>query len=51
MEFVRMMKFEPQFQIKCIGRGEGDGIFILEVIDKYWNSKGVSGLPLVSSGA
>ena len=46
-----MVKFEPQFQIKCIGRGEGDERLILEVIDMYWDSKGASGLPLVSFGA
>jgi len=46
-----MVKFEPQFQIKCIGRGEGDERLILEIIDIYWDSKGAPGLPLVSSGA
>ena len=35
-----MVKFEPQFQIKCIGRGEEDARFILEVIDMYWDLKG-----------
>ena len=46
-----MMKFEPHFQIKCIGRGEGDERLILLVIDMYWDSKEASGLPLVSFGA
>ena len=45
-----MVKFEPQFLIKCIGRGEGDEILILEIIDIYRDSKGASGLPLVSFG-
>jgi len=46
-----MVKFELQFQIKCIGRGEGDERLILEGIDMYWDSKGAFGLPLVSYGA
>ena len=46
-----MVNFEPQFQIKCIGREEGDERLILEVIDMYWNSKGASELPLVNYGA
>ena len=45
-----MVKFEPQFQIKCIGRGEGDERLILEIIDIYRDSKGASELPLVSFG-
>ena len=45
-----MVKFEPQFQIKCIGRGEEDARFTLEVIDMYWDSKGAFKLSLVSSG-
>ena len=43
-----MVNFEPQFQIKCIGREEGDERLILEVIDMYWDSKGASRLSLVS---
>jgi len=35
-----MVKFEPHFQIKCIGREEGDERLILELIDMYWDSKG-----------
>jgi len=46
-----MVKFEPQFQIKCIGRGEGDERLILEVIDMYWDPKRASRLPLVTSEA
>jgi len=32
------------------GRGRDERL-ILEVIDMYWDSKGASGMPLVSSGA